>query len=167
MRDWRRVLLTFDRFVGSGQPPTRFEVAMARHPVRAGVICGAVMTVLVALALSGSGDPVVLLQAALTGIGVGFFCWAVCRLTRSQHAYYERIGRFHGARQQARQAEAETMSPQMHVLLLVGGWVLLSGVFWLISPLIDMPRSVPWSAFFGGLLLGSAIMVQWIKRERS
>ncbi|MFG3032941.1 hypothetical protein ACGFZJ_31055 [Streptomyces sp. NPDC048253] len=125
------------------------------------------MTVLVALALSASSDPVLLLQAALTGIGVGIFSWAVCRLARSQHAYYERVGRFGGAGQQAPLATAETMSPQMHVLLFVGGWVVLSGVFWLISPLIDMPRSVPWSAFFGALLLGAAIMVEWIKRERS
>ncbi|MFI5796157.1 hypothetical protein [Streptomyces sp. NPDC051677] len=166
MRDWKKMLLAVDRFLGSGQPPTRFEVAVARHPVRVGVICGGVMTALVALALSDSGDPLVLLQATLTGIGVGFFCWAASRLSRWQYAFYERTGRFDVARQQDRQAEAETISPQTQVLLLVGGWIVLSGVFWLVSPLIDMSRSIPWSALFGALLLGAAILVEWIKRER-
>ncbi|MFE1927714.1 hypothetical protein ACFW91_34815 [Streptomyces asoensis] len=167
MRGWKGIFMAVDRFLGSGQPPTRFEVAVARHPVRAGVICGAVMTALVAMALSDSDDPVVLLQAALTGVGVGFFCWGICRLTRSQHDYYARIGRFDAERQRSPQTELESISPQTYVLLLVAGWLVLSGVFWLISPLVGMPRSFPWSALFSALLLGFAIMVEWVKRERS
>lgn len=166
MQDWKKVLLAVDRFLGSGQPPTRFEVTLARHPVRTGVICGAVTATLVAWALSGSGDPVVLLQAALTGVGVGFFCWAVIRLSRWQHAYYERTGRFDVTRQKARQTQVETISPKTQVLLLAGGWMAISGIFWVISPLIDMPRSVVWSAFFGALLLGAAIAVEWIRKKR-
>lgn len=79
MRRWEKALLAVDRVLGTGEPPSRLEFAAARHPVRVGVTSGTVMAVLIAAALSGFDNPVVLFQAALTGAGVGLLGWAACR----------------------------------------------------------------------------------------
>ncbi|MDR6979890.1 hypothetical protein J2X68_006627 [Streptomyces sp. 3330] len=167
MRDWQKVLLALDRRFGSGQPPSRLEVKVARHPVRAGVIFGAVLAASIAWTLSGSDDPVVLLQASLIGAGMGVLCWAALRAARWQHAYDERTGRFDTARQQDRRAELKAVSPTRRALLLAGKWLVISSAIWMISPLIDMPRSIPWAALSGILFVGAVITAGWIKRTRS
>ncbi|KQX82309.1 hypothetical protein ASD48_03155 [Streptomyces sp. Root1310] len=117
-------------------------------------------------ALSGFGDPDVWLQAALTGVGVGFLVWGVCRLARWQHAYDEKTGRAEEARQAAARNRVEPLSPAVAVLLSLGGWVVASGVFWVIGPRMDIPRSLPWAATYGTLLTTASVAGAWLQRRR-
>ncbi len=166
MRAWVKALLAVDRRLGTGEPPTRVEVAVARHSVRSGVVFGSVLGLGFVWALSGFGDPGVWVQAVLLGAVMGFFVWGACRLARWQHEYDARTGRLEEARQAAVRGSAEPISPTRAVLLSLGVWVISSGVYWVIGPLINIPRSLPWCASLGAVLTTSVIISAWLKRRR-
>ncbi|MFI1027077.1 hypothetical protein [Streptomyces sp. NPDC020951] len=167
MRRWQRVLSAVDRRLGTGEPPTRLELTVARHPVRTGVVCGIVLAVAFTWALSGFDDPGVLFQAALFGAGMGLFCWGAARLARWQQAYDERTGRHEEARQTVARKRAEPLSPGAVVLRLLGAWVVLSGVFWVIGQLTDTRGGILWALVLGAMPLMAAFTAAWLKQKRS
>ncbi|MFG3031777.1 hypothetical protein ACGFZJ_25050 [Streptomyces sp. NPDC048253] len=165
MRRWEKALLAFDRVLGTGEPPSRLELAAARHPVRVGVTSGTVTAVLIAELLSGFDDPVILFQATLTGAGFGLLAWAACRSTRWLHAYYMRTGRYGEARQKA--MRAKPLSWRAMILRMLGAWVVASGVFWLIAPYQDIPRGWLWSPAFGAGLMAISCVTTWLMQKVS
>ncbi|MEU1190094.1 hypothetical protein [Streptomyces sp. NPDC005859] len=165
MRRWEKALLAVDRVLGAGESPSRLEVAAARHPVRVGVTGGTAMAVLIAAVLSGFGDAVVLFQAALTGAGFGLLAWAACRNARWLHAYYVRTGRYEAAQQKA--VRASSLSRRAIILRMLGAWAVASGMFWLIAPHQDIPRSWLWSPAFGAGLLAISCATTWLIQKLS
>ncbi|WP_234438162.1 DUF7660 family protein [Streptomyces sp. 303MFCol5.2] len=165
MRRWEKALLAVDRVLGTGEPPSRVELAAARHPVRVGTICGTAVAVMITAALSGFGDPVVLLQAALTGAGLGLLAWAACRNARWLHAHYTRTGRYEEVRQKA--LRAKPLSRRAVILQMLGVWVAASGMFWLIAPHKDLPRGWLWSPAFGAGFLAFVYAAALLKQKRS
>ncbi|MER5192972.1 hypothetical protein ACWD3J_04100 [Streptomyces sp. NPDC002755] len=165
MRRWEKALLTVDRVLGTGEPPSRLEVAAARHPVRVGAASGTLMALVIAAALSGFDDPVILSQAALIGAGLGLLGWAVCRNARWLHAHYARTGRYEEVRQKAQQAKP--LSRRAMSLRMLGAWVVTSGMFWLIAPLQDIPRGWLWSPAFGAGLLAITCATSWLIQKLS
>ncbi|MEU5769514.1 hypothetical protein ABZ782_26700 [Streptomyces asoensis] len=117
-------------------------------------------------ALSGFGDPRVWIQAGLIGAGVGFLMWGACRLARRQQAYDERTGRAEEARRVASRKRGEPLSPGVALLLSLGWWVVSSAGFWLVGPLLDIPRTLPWAAAYGALLTTVNVTGLWLKRRR-
>ncbi|MEU9267610.1 hypothetical protein [Streptomyces sp. NPDC048251] len=164
MRRWEKALLAVDRVLGTGEPPSRVELAAARHPVRVGMTSGTVMAVLIAAVLSGFDDPVILFQATLTGAGLGLLLWAACRNARWLHVYYVRTGRYEEVRQKA--PRAKPPSRRAMISRVLGVWVVASGVFWVMGPLLDIPRSLPWAATYGALLTTGSVTGVWFKRRR-
>ncbi|WP_159401389.1 hypothetical protein [Streptomyces maremycinicus] len=165
MRRWEKALLAVDRVLGTGAPPSRLELAAARHPVRVGATSGTVMAVSIAAVLSGFDDPVVLLQAASTGAGLGLLVWAACRNARWLHAYYTRTGGYEEVRQKA--LRAKPLSRRAVTLRVLGAWAVLSGMFWLIAPHQDLPRGWLWSPGFGVVALALSCVAAWLKRKGS
>ncbi|MGW6921837.1 DUF7660 family protein [Streptomyces sp. NPDC054950] len=165
MRRWEKALLAVDRVLGTGEPPSRLELAAARHPVRVGVTSGTVMAVLIAAALSGFGDPVIVFQASLIGAGLGLLGWAACRNARWLHAHYVRTGRYEEVRQKA--LRAKPLSRRAMILRILGAWVVTSGMFWLIAPYKDLPRGWLWSPAFGAGLLAICYAATLLKQKRS
>ncbi|MEU9432275.1 hypothetical protein [Streptomyces sp. NPDC048252] len=165
MRRWEKALLAVDRVLGTGEPPSRLELAAARHPVRVGVTSGTVMAVAFAAALSGFDDPVILFQATLLGAVLGLLLWAACRNARWLHAYYTRTGRYEEVRQKA--LRAKPLSRRAVILRILGAWVVTSGMFWLIAPHKDLPRGWLWSPAFGAGLLAFCYAATLLKQKRS
>lgn len=165
MRRWEKALLAVDRVLGTGEPPSRVELAAARHPVRVGVTTGTVMAVLIAAVSSGFDDPVILFQATLMGAGLGLLLWAACRSTRWLHAHYVRTGRYEEVRQKA--LRAKPLSRRAVTLQMLGTWVVTSGMFWLIAPYKDLPRGWLWSPAFGAGLLAICYAAALLKQKRS
>ncbi|MFD9319814.1 hypothetical protein ACFWDQ_19375 [Streptomyces sp. NPDC060053] len=165
MRRWEKALLAVDRVLGTGEPPSRLELAAARHPVRVGVTSGTVMAVLIAAALSGFDDPVILFQTTLIGAGFGLLAWAACRNARWLHAYYMRTGRYEEVRQKA--LRAKPLSRRAMTLQMLGAWAVTSGMFWLIAPHKDLPRGWLWSPAFGAGLLAICCATTWLMQKLS
>ncbi|TQJ52684.1 DUF7660 family protein [Streptomyces sp. SLBN-115] len=165
MRRWEKALLAADRVLGTGEPPSRVELAAARHPVRVGVASGTVMAVLIAAVLSGFDDPVILFQATLTGAGLGLLLWAACRNARWLHAYYLKTGRYGEARQKA--MRAKPLSRRAVILQMLAAWAVTSGMFWLIAPHKDLPRGWLWSPAFGAALLAFVYAAALLKQKHS
>ncbi|GGQ45776.1 hypothetical protein Saso_03330 [Streptomyces asoensis] len=166
MRRWERALPAVERRLGTGEPPTRLEVAVARHPVRTGAVCGGVLWVAIVWALSGFGDAGVWLQTGPVGAGVGFLTWGACRLARRQQTCDERTGRAEEARRVAARKREAPLSPGVAVLLSLGWWVVSSAVFWVVGPLLDIPRTLPWAATYGALLTTVSVTGAWLRRRR-
>ncbi|MDQ0580705.1 hypothetical protein [Streptomyces rishiriensis] len=164
MRRWEKALLAVDRVLGTGEPPSRLELAAARHPVRVGVTSGTVMAVLIAAALSGFDDLVILFQATLTGAGLGLLLWAGCRNARWLHAYYARAGRYEEVRHKA--LRAEPPSRRAMILRVLGVWVIASGAIWVMGPFVDIPRSLAWAVSFGALVATVGATGTWLQRRR-
>ncbi|MFE6825509.1 hypothetical protein [Streptomyces sp. NPDC057690] len=164
MRRWEKALLAVDRALGTGEPPSRVELAVARHPVRFGVATGTVMAVLIAAVLSGFDDPMILFQTSLIGAGLGLLGWAAGRNARWLHAYYTRTGRYEEVRQKA--LRAKPLSRRAMLLRVLGVWVVASGVFWVIGPRMDTPRSLPWAATYGALVATASATGAWLRLRR-
>ncbi|MCX5370294.1 hypothetical protein OG613_15015 [Streptomyces sp. NBC_00015] len=165
MRRWEKALLAVDRVLGTGEPPSRAELAAARHPVRVGVTSGTAMAVGFAATLSGFDDPVILFQATLLGAGLGLILWAACRNARWLHAHYVRTGRYEEVRQKA--LRAKPLSRRAVILQMLGAWAVTSGMFWLIAPYKDLPRGWLWSPAFGAALLAFVYAAASLKQKRS
>lgn len=123
------------------------------------------MAVVIAAALSGFDDPVILFEVTLIGAGFGLIAWAACRNTRWLHDYYTRTGRYEEVRQNA--LRAKPLSRRVVILRMFGAWAVTSGMFWLIAPHKDLPRGWLWSPAFGAGLLAFVCAAAWLKQKRS
>ncbi|UUU22755.1 hypothetical protein [Streptomyces sp. DSM 40750] len=165
MERLRRAFLDYDRRHGGAEPPPKAQVFVARHPVGAGLVCGVVTGLPLALALSAFRDPVLLLQTALIGLGAGLFVWLFCRFERRRQAHYARNGGFRWDPPRL-PVQHEALPVWFEGMLWLSYWTVYMVVFWLVGQLRTPPFTWLQSAIYAGFLIIGSWAVQLSKERR-
>ncbi|WP_327729290.1 hypothetical protein OG250_25325 [Streptomyces sp. NBC_00487] len=161
----RRAFLDFDRRHGGAEPPPKVQVFVARHPVGTGLLFGVTFGLLVASGVSAFHDPVLLLQAALPGVGLGLFVWLVCRVERRRQAHYARNGGFRWDPPQPPVRDG-TLPVWFEGLLWLSYWTVYLVLIWLVGQLRSPPFTWVQSAIYAGFLIIGSWAVRLTKERR-
>ncbi|WP_371579629.1 hypothetical protein [Streptomyces sp. NBC_01314] len=138
---------------------------MARHPVRAGVVFGALWGGLTVWALAAFHDPVRLLQAVSIGLCGGLFVWLGCRLERRRQAHYAQNGGFRRDLP-APPVQGNARPVWFEGMVWLSHWAVYTVLFWLVGRLRNPPFDWVQSAFLAGFLIVLSSAVRLIKERR-